>query len=116
MATSEGHFNQAIEHFASGQLDDAIAAYRRALELDPDYTDALHGLAEALAQKGDLDAAIATAHRITEIDPDDVLGRTSLSRLYQRKGMIKEAEEEAAKARVLGWKQQLRQQKGPPEG
>lgn len=111
MATREDHFSQALDLFASGQLDAAIAAYRHALELDPNYTDALHGLAEALAKKGDLDAAIEVARRITAIDPDDVLARTSLSRLYQRKGMIKEAEDEAAQARVLGWKEQLRQQK-----
>jgi hypothetical protein len=28
--------------------------------------------------------------------------------LYQKKGMIPEAEEEGNKARILGWKQQLR--------
>ena len=39
---------------------------------------------------------------------DDVLAHTSLSILYQRKGMVPEAEAEAAKARVLGWKQQLK--------
>jgi len=32
--------------------------------------------------------------------------------LYQNKGMIAEAEAEGAKARVLGWKQQL--QRGKP--
>jgi len=51
------------------------------------------------------------AHRITELDPDDVLAHTSLSILYQRKGMVPEAEAEANKARVLGWKQQLKQGK-----
>ena len=54
------------------------------------------------------DEAIAVAQRITELDPDDVLARTSLSVLYQKKGMIPEAEAEGAKARVLGWKQQLK--------
>jgi hypothetical protein len=33
---------------------------------------------------------------------------TSLSVLYQKKGMIEEAEAQGAKARVLGWKQQLK--------
>ena len=46
--------------------------------------------------------------KITELDPDDVLAHTSLSVLYQKKGMIPEAEAEGAKARVLGWKQQLK--------
>jgi Tfp pilus assembly protein PilF len=47
-------------------------------------------------------------HRIAELDPDDVLAHTSLSVLYQKKGMIPEAEGEANKARILGWKQQLK--------
>jgi hypothetical protein len=37
-----------------------------------------------------------------------VLAHTSLSVLYMKKGMIPEAEAESAKARVLGWKQQLK--------
>ncbi len=110
MPTAEELYLQAIELFASGKLDAAIATYRQALELDPDYTDALHGLAQALAQKDELDAAIATAQRITALDPDDVLAHTSLSVFYMRKGMKKEAEEEAAKARLLEWKKQLQQQ------
>jgi len=55
-----------------------------------------------------LDEAIVVATRITEIDPDDVLAHTSLSVLYQKKGMIPEAEAEGNKARILGWKQQLK--------
>ena len=38
-----------------------------------------------------------SANRITELDPDDVLAHTSLSILYQRKGMVPEAEAEAAR-------------------
>src|ERR1039458_9112979 len=54
------------------------------------------------------DEAIEVAQQITELDPDDVLAHPSLSVLYQKKGMIPEAEAEGAKARVLGWKQQLK--------
>ena len=39
----------------------------------------------------------------------------SVSRAYQRKGMIPEAEEAANKARVLGWKKQLQEQKAKGE-
>ena len=82
--------------------------YRKALELDPKYQDALHGLGMALHNRGRLDEAIVAAKRLVEIDPDDILAHTSLSVLYQKKGMIPEAEEEGNKARVLGWKQQLK--------
>ena len=37
-----------------------------------------------------------------------LLAYTSLSVLYQKKGMIPEAEAEANKARILGWKQHLK--------
>ena len=57
---------------------------------------------------GRLDEAIEASKKIAEIDPDDVLAHTSLSVLYQKKGMVPEAEDEANKARLLGWKQQLK--------
>jgi hypothetical protein len=47
-----------------------------------------------------------------QIDPDDILAHTSLSILYQKKGMVPEAEAEGNKARVLGWKQQLKKGSG----
>jgi Flp pilus assembly protein TadD len=68
----------------------------------------MHGLARALQDLQRYDEAIAVAQRLAEIDPDDVLAHTSLSVLYQKKGLIPEAEAEGNKARILGWKQQLK--------
>lgn len=108
MADAEELYDQAIDLFSEGRHDDAIDAYRRALEAKPDFVDALHGLAMAYAEKGDLAAAVETAMRITEVTPDDPLGYTSLSIYYQRQGKIAEAEAAAAQARVREWKQQLK--------
>jgi tetratricopeptide (TPR) repeat protein len=93
---------------ADGKLEDAVTAYRDSLAIDPTFTEAMHGLARALQDLQRYDQAIEVALKITELDPDDVLAHTSLSVLYQKKGMIPEAEAEGAKARVLGWKQQLK--------
>jgi Flp pilus assembly protein TadD len=71
----------------------------------------MHGLIRALQDTGEYDAAIAVAQRLLQLDPEEVLAHTSLSILYQHKGMIAEAEAEALKAKLLSWKQQLRQQK-----
>ena len=90
---------------------EAIADYEAAIAADPTFLDAMHGLARVYQDTEQFDKAIAVASRITELDPDDVLAHTSLSILYQRKGMVPEAEAEANKARVLGWKQQLKQGK-----
>jgi len=51
-----------------------------------------------------------------ELEPEDILAWTSISRAYQRKGMVPEAEEAGNKARVLGWKQELRKQKKTTDG
>ena len=107
----EDYYSQGMEHFAQDRLDDAVAAYLRALEEDPNYADALHALAMTYSHQEKLDQAIDVAKRLIEAVPDDELAYTSLSIFYQQKGMISEAEEVAAKARTLGWKRQLAENK-----
>ena len=106
--TAEEHYYAALDLMAESQPERAVEELRQALAADPRFTEAMHGLARALQDLQQLDEAIGVAKRITEIDPDDVLAHTSLSVLYQKKGMIPEAEEEGNKARILGWKQQLK--------
>lgn len=105
---AEELYYAALDLMADGRLDAAVTAYRESLAADPEFTEAMHGLARALQDLQRYDEAIDIAKGIAEVDPDDVLAHTSLSVLYQKKGMIAEAEAEGAKARVLGWKQQLK--------
>lgn len=109
---AENHYYAALDLTAEGATEQALAEYEKSLEADPGFTEAMHGMARALQDLNRLDEAIAVAKRIAEVDPDDVLAHTSLSVLYQKKGMIPEAEAEGNKARILGWKQQLK--KGSP--
>src|SRR5579884_1243786 len=106
--SAEDHYYSALDHYAEGRHAEAIAEYEAAIGEDGSFLDAMHGLARVLQDIGQYDKAIAVATRIAELDPDDVLAHTSLSILYQHKGRVPEAEAEAAKARVLGWKQQLK--------
>jgi tetratricopeptide (TPR) repeat protein len=105
---AEDHYYAALDLMAEGDLEKAVAEYQESLNADPMFTEAMHGLARALQDLERYDEAIAAAQRVAEADPEDVLAHTSLSVLYQKKGMIAEAEAEGAKARVLGWKQQLK--------
>jgi tetratricopeptide (TPR) repeat protein len=105
---SEDRYYAALDLMAEGELEEAVAAYRESIAIDPTFTEAMHGLARALQDLQRYDEAIAVAQKITELDADDVLAHTSLSVLYQKKGMIPEAEAEGATARVLGWKAQLK--------
>jgi Flp pilus assembly protein TadD len=108
---AEDHYYAALDLTADGNAEAAVVEYKKALEADPAFADAMHGLTRAYQDLHRLDEAIAVAHRLAELDPNDILAHTSLSILYQRKGMVPEAEAEANKARILGWKQQLKEQK-----
>ncbi|HZE26254.1 MAG TPA: tetratricopeptide repeat protein [Terriglobales bacterium] len=107
-AAAEEHYYAALDLVAEGHHEQAVEEYQKSLAADPTFTEAMHGLARALQDLNRLDEAIAVANHIAELDPDDVLAHTSLSVLYQKKGMVPEAETEGNKARVLGWKQQLK--------
>jgi tetratricopeptide (TPR) repeat protein len=109
---AEDHYYAALDLVAEGHHEQAVAEYQKSLAADPNFTDALHGLSRALQDLNRLDEAIEVSQRISELDPDDVLAHTSLSILYQKKGMVPEAEAEGNKARVLGWKQQLKKSNG----
>lgn len=106
-AQAEALYYTALDAIAEGDAAQAIDACRAALALDGGYLDAMHALIRALKDAGDYDQAIEVAHELAVLDPEDVLAHTSLSILYQHKGMVPEAEQAALKAKLLGWKQQL---------
>jgi tetratricopeptide (TPR) repeat protein len=104
-------YDKAVDAYADDKFDDAIALYQRAIALDPDYEDAIHGLAMCYQAKGDLDRAIEVTKGYLERRPEEILAWTNLSMFYQKKGMIQEAEAAGAEARRLDWKRQLKEAK-----
>jgi Flp pilus assembly protein TadD len=109
MTTPEELYHCALDRLAEGDAAGAAQSLRLCLEADPGLLDAMHALIRALQEQGDFDAAIEVAQQLLRLDPEEVLAHTSLSILYQHKGMIAEAEAEALKAKLLGWKKQLHQ-------
>jgi Flp pilus assembly protein TadD len=94
------------DDFTSGNPENSSTGPSPARELaESHYFIALDLVAEGH------DEAIEVSKQISALDPDDVLAHTGLSILYQKKGMIPEAEAEANQARILGWKQQLKSRK-----
>src|SRR5580692_2786307 len=113
-STAQDLYHEGLDRLAEGDAAGAIQRLRHCLEVDPGMLDAMHGLIRALQETREYDAAITVAQRLLQLDPEEVLAHTSLSILYQHKGMIAEAEAEALKAKLLGWKIQLQQQKAKP--
>lgn len=111
MADKEELYDEAVDLYADEKYDEAIEVYKKALEEDPNYTDAIHGLTMCYQAKGDLDAAIDLTRDYITREPEDILAWTNLSMFYQKKGMIPEAEQAGAEARRLDWKRQLKEGK-----
>ena len=61
---------QGEEAFAKGQWDQAVAHYRKALEIRPDYAEAHVDLGNVLTSRGQVDEAIAHYQKALEIKPD----------------------------------------------
>ncbi|MFM9266345.1 tetratricopeptide repeat protein [Tychonema sp. BBK16] len=68
--TATIYLNNGKQFFEEGNLEEAIAAYRRAIELNPDLSWSHHNLGEALAKLGKLDEAITAYRRAIELNPD----------------------------------------------
>ncbi|MEG3836971.1 tetratricopeptide repeat protein [Microcoleus sp. Z1_C3] len=68
--TATIYLNNGNQLLESGNLEEAIAAYRNAIELNPDLSWSHHNLGEALAKLGKLEEAIAAFRRAIELNPD----------------------------------------------
>ncbi|HYN88000.1 MAG TPA: tetratricopeptide repeat protein, partial [Ardenticatenaceae bacterium] len=56
-------------HYLAGRYDQALVAYKRALELDPKYAHPHHGLGNVYDNLGQYEQAIAAYRRAIELDP-----------------------------------------------
>jgi len=88
-----------MEHFSEDRLEQAIQELIKAVEIKPDYGDAVHALAMCYYHQKDWDHALEYGKRLSELEPSNPLAYTTLSMVYQAKGMIPEAEDMGAKAR-----------------
>ena len=74
-----------------GKLDEAVACYRRALELKPDYAETHNNLGNALNDRGKLDEAVACYRRALELKPDYAEAYNNLGNALKDQGKLEEA-------------------------
>ena len=67
-------------------LDEAREVFTRALEQDPDQTDALLGIAKVLFMEGDTSGAAVRAERVIFMEPTNAQAHLLLSRVYLSEG------------------------------
>jgi tetratricopeptide (TPR) repeat protein/predicted Ser/Thr protein kinase len=75
----------------AGRLDDAIAQYRRTIQIAPHCAEAYSSLGVALKAKGKSDEAIAYFRQAVEIDPNFAVGHNNLANALAAQGNLAEA-------------------------
>ena len=73
---------------SQGKLEEAIAAYREAIRLQPDYADAHTNLGIALHAQGKLEEAIAAYRTAIRLQPDDARPTYNLGTALQDQGKL----------------------------
>jgi tetratricopeptide (TPR) repeat protein len=69
-----------------GELDEAIAQYRRSTEIDPDYKFGRYNLGAALLEKGDVPEAISQLRAVLKLDPNHAKAYYSLANALAKQG------------------------------
>jgi Tfp pilus assembly protein PilF len=74
-----------------GTFEQAVASFRKALELRPGYAEAHNNLANALGQQGKNDQAIQSYLTAVELNPKYVEAHGNVGHAYRRVGKLQEA-------------------------
>ncbi len=102
------NFTMAFECFKSGNHDDAISYYMKAIQLKPDYVDAYIGISQACVAAGRLEDAIAVNEEAAERFPHVSSFFYNLGELYLARKEFDRALDNYKKALDLGSPQKER--------
>jgi tetratricopeptide (TPR) repeat protein len=84
-------FEEGKQKFLGQDLEQAIACFREAIALQPDYVAAYNQLGNALQGLGKSDEAIACYQKILEINPHVAAAHCNLGSIWQMQGKYEEA-------------------------
>ncbi len=90
-ADAVAHINLGIALGNQGKLEEAIAAYREAIRLKPDYADAHNNLGIALGKQGKLEEAVAEFRTAIRLKPDYADAHATLGVALVAQGKVDDA-------------------------
>ena len=83
---AKGEYNSGQLLLKRGQVDPAIAAFKKALVIDPDFAEVYYGLGLAFMKKGEADEAIIGFRRSLELDPTNAEAATTWGSCWWARG------------------------------
>ena len=107
---------EATFDYTMGDHDAALAKLSRATTAAPASFEAWHARAEITFSLRRFDDALAAAEKAHALQPDDLFINTTLSRIWMEKGDKATAEKFGAQAKILSWKDQLKNPEAAKDG
>ena len=104
---TEKTLEDAILAFTMGEHEDALTILNRLSSENSNSVDVWRALAEVQLSIENLDEAESACKKAIDLQPEDLTSMVSLARILVKKGDKDGAESASAKARVLGWKEEL---------
>jgi serine/threonine protein kinase/Tfp pilus assembly protein PilF len=85
------HFQQAIDHYKRGRLEQAARKFQAALKIRPDYAEAHCGLGAVFFKQGRREEAIREFQAAIQINPNYAEAHYNLGEAYKDNGLLDEA-------------------------
>ena len=88
---AQGSFGDGLRHHKEGRLDEAVACYYKAIELNPGHPEAHSNLGMVLHVQGRLLDALACYRKAVELRPDYPEAQSNLGVALQERGCLAQA-------------------------
>lgn len=99
--TAKTYATLGLSYEQQKDYKDAVAAYKKAVDLDHDNLDAVRGLAQNLLNSGDADAALQQYRTVAEADPQDAQTYLRIAQIYKRLGKFEQSLDALNKAEAI---------------
>ncbi len=90
-ALARPHLERGYARMAADDIDGAVEAFTRAIELDADHGRAYNARGQALAERGDYEAALEDFERVNELAPSEPAAHHNGALVHWRLGQYDEA-------------------------
>ena len=100
-ANAKPHIEMGTVYFGDDQLGAALASFRQAQRLSPRSAEPLREIAAVLIEQCQYDAALDELQRALPLEPDAAMTHALLGRVYELKGMARQADQAYRQAERL---------------
>lgn len=100
---AQEYYDLAVDVFKEGDNKQAIAYFKKAIEISPDFEDAYESLGVVFGREHEYEQAIDMMEKLRELNPKCLMAYTNLSLYHMKIGNIETAEKFKSDATLLNF-------------